>query len=202
MITIVSGFGRCGSSMLMQMLAAGGMKCSGKWPSFEDTRATRSLPHDIGWLDEYHGRAVKILAPGFFLPLGLCFDARGIWLDRDPKEQAKSWAKIQRRVGSDVPRSKIHEQRRLFVNQRRKHLDRLKFVTKDKPLILRYDTILKMPHKAAETVKQFLGVRLDIDKMTEQVVSRKPQCYPGFMESEMVEHAKTLQGHRRAETAE
>ena len=34
-ILLICGHGRCGSSLVMQMLAAGGVKCAGKYPDFE-----------------------------------------------------------------------------------------------------------------------------------------------------------------------
>lgn len=91
MITVVSGLGRCGTSMMMQMLAAGGVHCVGEHPAYEDPMASR-IPLDDWWLDRCSGRAVKILDPhrGWRGMHG----ARFIWMDRDVKQQAKSQRKF------------------------------------------------------------------------------------------------------------
>ena len=87
-ITVVAGFGRCGSSLVMQMLAAGGMRTPySSFPSYE-------IPHGIKVLmGELYGGAVKILDPHVHQPpKGHVY--RFIWLDRDPVQQAKSMAKF------------------------------------------------------------------------------------------------------------
>ena len=59
--TIVTGFGRCGSTMLMRMLDAGGM------PVVADSRASFEselfrVPKPTDW-QQYRGRAIKVLDP-------------------------------------------------------------------------------------------------------------------------------------------
>lgn len=78
-MVIVSGFGRCGSSMTMQMLAAGGIECLGEWPSFEHPKA---LKLDMAWLRAQEGKALKVLDPHRHrLPLAL--QEAGWWLRSD-----------------------------------------------------------------------------------------------------------------------
>lgn len=86
---VVAGLGRCGSSLTMQMLAAGGVECVGSFPSFEDERVkTRVLAVDI---EAWRGKSVKILDPQ---RLGLPGDVRVIWLERNHHEQARSICKF------------------------------------------------------------------------------------------------------------
>ena len=92
-ILLVCGFGHCGSSLVMQMLAAGGHPVTGTWPDFEGSKAA-SASSAAEWR-AMDGRAVKVLdlheRP---LPRGLA--GRAVWLDRDPTQQALSQAKFLR----------------------------------------------------------------------------------------------------------
>lgn len=57
-ITIVCGFGRCGMSLVMQTLDAGGMPVHDSWPAYEDATAhggNRAL------MDTLPAKAVKRL---------------------------------------------------------------------------------------------------------------------------------------------
>ena len=72
-IVVVTGFGRCGSSLAMRMLCAGGMPVTtDNRDSFEDERVMR-LPGDTRWLRECEGRALKVLDPyrakGTYIPI-------------------------------------------------------------------------------------------------------------------------------------
>src|SRR5271163_1780808 len=87
---VVTGFGRCGSSLVMQMLHAAGFPVTGEYPSFE--------------CEEYHfggvappAGASKILNLDCEAPPGGPY--RWIWLDRNPAQQVKSQAKLLRELG-------------------------------------------------------------------------------------------------------
>ncbi|MFO1003217.1 MAG: hypothetical protein U0936_23025 [Planctomycetaceae bacterium] len=75
MITVVSGLPRSGTSLAMQMLAAGGLPVLGDEhrPADEDNprgyledARVKSLERDATWLAEAEGKAVKIIS--FLLP--------------------------------------------------------------------------------------------------------------------------------------
>lgn len=98
-ITVVAGLGRCGSSMVMQMLVAGGMEATGAAgpPFWEDGRATW-LPINNEWLDECKGKVVKLLGVNrMYPPAGHSY--RWVWMDRDRAEQVKSQHKIAKWLG-------------------------------------------------------------------------------------------------------
>ena len=63
---LILGLARSGTSLLMQMLEAGGYPCFGEGPGFEPC-----MPDDIPW-NEVKGKAVKVLDPqyGKFPPKG------------------------------------------------------------------------------------------------------------------------------------
>lgn len=93
---VVSGLGRCGSSLVMQMLDAAGVLCFGSWPSFEGSCAEAFLRNGMSpalWKDA-QGCALKALVaeprPIAPAPPGSVV----IWLRRDPREQARSQAKF------------------------------------------------------------------------------------------------------------
>ena len=91
MITIVSGFGRCGSSLVMQMLEAGGMPCSGEYPAFEDEAGNLLLADmlSLDYMQTLEGKAVKLLDPHRGkIPKGPEYHVLGC--SRDYGEQARS----------------------------------------------------------------------------------------------------------------
>src|SRR5882672_7379217 len=99
MTVLVCGFGRCGSSLTLQMLRAGGFPCFGSAAAFE--------PEDVGidrdmreLLPRIEGMAAKILDPQRTDSWpDKVNDTRVIWLDRNKKEQAKSQIKMVELMG-------------------------------------------------------------------------------------------------------
>ena len=99
---LVVGLGRCGSSLTMQMLAAGGMPVHGKAPTYEVEEAMVGRM-DRAWLAAQRG-AIKVLEPKRMPSLVLDHPGNAIiWLDRDPDQQAKSQAKFLHLV-ADTPK--------------------------------------------------------------------------------------------------
>lgn len=183
MITIVSGLARCGSSMTMQMLYAGGMECCGCAPAFEDLRVN-GLPADTSWLDRCDGMALKVLDPlTFRLPPG---EYRIIWLDRDIKQQAKSWVKFMRKVGQIVPRSSTHKYRKLLQSRRDESLVYVTEMAQD-VLFLRFERVLHNPMAEALRMAQFVGQDLDVMAMARTVVDRPVECLPYLLELNQLE---------------
>jgi len=183
-ITIISGFGRCGSSLLMQMFHAGGAEVSGFWPCFEDAR-TRWLPGGHDWVNEYEGKALKILDPvDCRLPVGPKY--RIIWLDRNPKQQAKSFVKIQRdAMGLPANRRDVPKQSKYIQQKRGAALNELDKLGPERFAITRYEGVLLNPRAAAESFNQFFGGGLDAGKMAAAVQKRKPECSIGIKERAM-----------------
>jgi hypothetical protein len=89
---IVSGFPRCGSSLTMQLLRAGGLPVTGEGPLFETAEAVTGLNP---WPPAWRGCAVKVLAPyaAARLPQRMA-DTVILWLHRNPIEQAQSSVKM------------------------------------------------------------------------------------------------------------
>ncbi|HWA85910.1 MAG TPA: alkaline phosphatase family protein [Opitutus sp.] len=86
-ITVVSGLPRSGTSLMMQMLAAGGLPPlhDGHRPADADNprgyfefAPAKNLRADASWLPQARGRAVKLVAQLLpFLPAGMAADKRG-----------------------------------------------------------------------------------------------------------------------------
>lgn len=99
-VILIAGLGRCGSSLLMQMLTAGGWPAvdpeQAPWPSFEHpvNNGEGTLPPDVSgvlkWLDPQRNR------PPFERVRG------SVFLTRDHKQQARSHLKFLRAVGVPV----------------------------------------------------------------------------------------------------
>lgn len=107
MITIVSGLPRSGTSLVMQMLAAGAypVLSDGVRTADDDNprgylefEQVKSLERDQSWLAAADGKAVKIIS--FLLPkLPAQFDYRVIFLRRDLDEVIQSQAAMLIRRG-------------------------------------------------------------------------------------------------------
>jgi hypothetical protein len=189
-ITIVAGFGRCGSSLVMQMLAAGGMRTPySEFPAYEITRGTPVI------ISELYGGAVKVLDPHINRPpVGPTY--RWIWLDRDPVEQAKSMAKFFHAAKpADLPDFTADQVGKLAESfkrdQPRANAVMLEYTQCSGILKLRFEAILHDPAWAAHLLKGFCpGAMLDEKAMVAAVHPRGPECLPYMLELEQIAEAE------------
>lgn len=194
-IVVVSGLARCGSSMTMQMLNAGGMKCFGQSPAWEDTRVC-DLPREHNWLGGTLGGAVKILDPLTFTP-PRGYNYRVIWLDRDTREQAKSWVKLERKLAEEENRIPEWTRRdvpriRDMINSLRTRSVTLLNCIAVATLAIRFEWILKTPDVAADKINVFVGGGLDVRLMSSVVVKRRPECLKGLLELKQLENERCV----------
>lgn len=185
-ITIVAGFGRCGSSLVMQMLAAGGMPTPySSYPSFEVPKGTRMVTGNL------YGGALKVLDPHIFRPPhGPAYKI--IWIDRDPLEQAKSMVKFMEVIAGPIPGDRqeaIETLRKSFINDRPKTNGLLHSYTQW-IMKLRFESILADPARAARQINEFCGKALDEKAMARAVLPRAPECLPYMLEIFQMEAAK------------
>jgi hypothetical protein len=92
-ITIVTGFGRCGTSLVMQVLYAAGTECTGNWPSFENEEVF-PVHFNKNWLRDQKRKAVKIMEPDQSMHNLNGMTIRTIWVRRSYMQQARSMAKL------------------------------------------------------------------------------------------------------------
>jgi hypothetical protein len=183
--TIVTGCGRCGTTMVMRMLHAGGMPVLADGTvGFEYHKAQWG---HANWIGEAEGRAVKILdLHRITPPRG---DYRIIVMTRDRLQQSLSMVKMLRTAGINVSygASKSFEKSIGVDNSRiRKVADRLS----QRVLRLRFEGVLVSPRAAAEALAALHdGIPLDVDAMTAVVIRRPSECLPGMLEASLVQQA-------------
>lgn len=107
-IIVVTGLPRSGTSLMMQILEAGGIPVltdgrrtpdpSNPRGYFEDERVKRLITADASWLDEARGRAVKIIVQLLpFLPIGPRY--RVLLMQRDMAEILRSQSAMLAALG-------------------------------------------------------------------------------------------------------
>ena len=157
-VTLVCGFGRCGSSLVMQMLRAGGMLVTGEWPGFEDDRSGLTT-FDSRWIAAQGGSAVKFLDPQVQVQDRLLARGsyRSIWLDRDLEQQALSVAKFHRTLlGIETSR---RARRAIIASYQRDRPRALAILRAHGPVIeTRFEDLLLSPATATRTLADFCSI--------------------------------------------
>ena len=168
-IVIVSGLPRSGTSLMMQMLVAGGI------PALTDSQRAadddnprgylefervKQLKTDKAWLDHAHGKVVKII---HLLLMDLPSDReyRVIFMRRDLNEVVRSQSKMLERSGrkgAALPPEKLMDIFRSQVNA-------VKAWLAAKPnfrlLEVNYAAVVADPAREAAAINAFLGGSLD-----------------------------------------
>lgn len=188
---LVCGFGRCGSSLVMQMLDAAGVPCAGRYPAYEPAQVG-PMTFDREWLAGQGGRAVKMLDPQllqFSIPDQ---PYRTIWLDRDHKQQCKSAEKFMAALhGMATPWTRT--MRRAWITGYRR--DRPRAVRKLRglgPVLeLTFETLIGDPLATAKRICDFIKpwpvIGEDSPRAMEfTVVKRGPECLPYLLEAELM----------------
>ncbi len=177
-VIVATGLPRSGTSMLMQMLAAGGMSVlsDGLRQADEDNprgylefEPVKNLLKDSKWLFEIRGRAVKIVAPLLTaLPPGL--PCRVILCERDLEEVLDSQDRMLQRRNRPVS---TPERRQLLKDEYVRTLGRVKAMLIRRPdtqlLVIEHSAVASGPLVAAGSINKLLGGGLDIGKMAAAV---------------------------------
>ena len=175
-IAVVSGLPRSGTSLMMQMLAAGGLApfCDGvRAPDADNPHGyfehegVKALARDAGLLRGARGRAVKVIAPLLAqLPPGE--DYRVILMERDLAEVVASQDRMLARRGSTataLPRERLIEVLAIQLGEAREAVARLGIPA----LAIGYADVLQSGAGCARRVADFLGLALDLDAMARAV---------------------------------
>ena len=162
---VVTGLGRCGTSLMMQILAANEIPCIGEWPSFEVYESASALA------EVPPGHAVKILDPHRQPPIPRA-DRTIVFMRRALPEQAKSQAKALKAM-TGLTRSW-----RAFHRALKAELPRAVAVARSWGDYheVTFELLLTSPRRA------LAGLPLDIDPTLAAavIVDRSPKCL-GFM---------------------
>jgi hypothetical protein len=186
---IVSGLPRSGTSLMMQMLAAGGMPILSDGERIADADNPRGycewerikqLPKEPGCIGEAEGKAVKVISQLLFaLPGG--HDYRIIFIERPLPEVVASQAEMIRRrgtTGAALPEAALIAGLKMHLNQVNAWLAQKRDLA---VLRVEYRAVLRDPTVAAESVQKFVERKLDVRSMARQVDSslyrqRTPQA--------------------------
>lgn len=171
-ITVVSGLPRSGTSLMMQMLEAGGVQllrdeergadADNPRGYFEYAPVKRSL-HDVSWLNAAKGRAVKVVVPLLAqLPTAPCY--RVLLLRRDLNEVLASQRAMLERVGA-LP-DELGDERLLEIFDVSLREAREWCREHARWRCVDYAELLENPKGAAEGIAEFLGGELDASAMS------------------------------------
>jgi hypothetical protein len=177
MITIVSGLPRSGTSLMMQMLAAGGIPALSDGERQADADNPRGyfeweriklLPKEPDCIEEAEGKVVKVISQLLFaLPAGR--DYRIIFMQRPLAEVVASQAEMIRRRGTAgaalTPAA--------LITGLGAHLNQVNAWLGDKANIsvhrVEHHDVLREPLRASESIQQFLDSPLDVVAMSRQI---------------------------------
>ena len=177
LITIVSGLPRSGTSMMMQMLEAGGIEGmtdnirkanKDNLKGYYEFERVKKIAEDKSWLDDCQGKAVKIISMLLYhLPPGRRYKV--IFIQRKMEEVLASQKVMLKRRGEKE--DSISDEK--MAEKFEKHLHQIEdWITNQDDidvLYIKYNEIIEDPHLNAKAVNQFLGGWLDEEKMAKVV---------------------------------
>ena len=185
-IVVVSGLPRSGTSLMMQMLEAGGVPLlvDGVRGADEDNprgyfelEAVKAIGSDASFLEDAPGKAVKVVAPLLrFLPAG--FDYRVIMMERALSEVLDSQAKMLERTSPLASSRGGKPDAGLMASAFESVLGRVDQFISESPNIevlrIAHRTVVENPRSAAQAVAEYLadsGTDIDLSSRLEEMVS-------------------------------
>ena len=177
MITIVSGLPRSGTSLMMQMLTAGGMPILSDGERQADVDNPRGylewerikqLPKDPACIAEAEGKAVKVISL-LLLSLPEGHEYRVIFMQRPLAEVLASQDVMLQHRGTARPGADASVIAAAFEKNLRAvnaWLDSKAYVKTQR---VSYHEVLHDAEEIAHKLTQFLGIDLNVDAMTRQV---------------------------------
>lgn len=189
-ILFVAGLGRCGTTLLMTMLDAGGFPVAGPRPSYEPTERWAAGRPDMDWLRAQQGRAVKWIDPTrhFTLPGRLPARPVIILLTRDAREQARSQIKLLSFSVGPQPRLAVKAMERSI--RRETPIMRAQLQASAIVYRFQFEEVLQSPHAVASQLRQIVGEHFgrDFDAAwaAHVVLPRPPGCLEGLWMEEAV----------------
>lgn len=172
-VYIVSGLPRSGTSMMMRMLAEGGLpiltdelrRADDDNPKgYFELEVVRQLKEgNAMWLKEANGKCVKVISSLLeYLPAE--YHYKIIFMERDPKETLASQKKMLDHRGED-PKISDEEMEQQF----QAHLSAMRPWLVRQPnmevLYINYNALMAEPKRFCEKVTQFLGLPLNQAQM-------------------------------------
>jgi len=182
-IIIVSGLPRSGTSMMMQMLGAGGIDLviDEKRPVDEHNSAgyfeferVKSLQQDNSWLEDHQGKAIKILFHLLrFLPVNLSY--RIIFMRRNVDDVLKSQNRMLQSY--DKPTQDNILIKSLFDKALKEIEQWIMQQENMKGVFINYEDILNHPDNKVNKIETFLDRELNTEKMKSAVSLITPKTF-------------------------
>jgi hypothetical protein len=177
-ITIVSGLPRSGTSMMMQMLEAGGLEVvtdNIRKPDEDNPRGyyefekVKQINEDApSWLPSMRGKVCKMVSM-LLQRLPSTENYRVIFMERDMNQILASQIKMLKRIGKPNDCASQQEVGRVF----RLHLKKIRrwiaVQGNFQVLYVRYSDVINNPRQCAERINAFLGEGLNVDPMVRVV---------------------------------
>lgn len=177
MITIVSGLPRSGTSLMMQMLAAGGVPVlsDGERRADKDNpkgylewERVKQLPKDPSLIAEGEGKAVKVISQ-LLLSLPATHEYRVIFMQRPLPEVLASQEEMLKRRGTQDPSVNPAVIKQAFQNHLYDVNTWLNGKANVRVLRVPYHRVLEEPQVVAAEIAKFLEIPLDLEAMGAQV---------------------------------
>lgn len=177
MITVVSGIPRSGTSLMMQMMSAGGMPVltdglrsadANNPRGYFELEAIKALARDQEAITGAEGKVVKVIS-SLLSSLPRQFDYRVLFMCRPLEEVVASQNRMLERLGKEVPQTPTAAVVAAFDA----HLRKVKLWLSQQPnmavLYVQYLDMLRAPAEQAAKICTFLGRELDLAAMAGQV---------------------------------
>ena len=182
MIAFVSGLSRCGTSLAMQMLDAGGIRCAGAAPDFEVQEMNKwgAIVSD-DFLRAHDGCAIKFLDPHKVRVNPSSWRAAVIWLDRDLQQQSQSQAKFVNAMSSGKLKPTAQAIRTVEQGLPVEREQALSALKSWPILFVKFEEILDKPIDIAGKITNFLAPWFnapDPRRMASVVRPRSSECAP------------------------
>jgi len=180
-ITIVSGLPRSGTSLMMQMLAAGGMPVltDGKRAADEDNpngyfelEAVKTTRAAGAWLAQAQGKAVKLVHLLLLELPGEGYSYRVVLMKRRMAEVLASQRVMLQRAGKRGALIGDEQLAQIFLGQMQRVEQWLKEQPHFRVLPVDYNELMANPRPQAAAINDFLGGALDPARMAQAVDSR------------------------------
>jgi len=175
-IIVVSGLPRSGTSLMMQMLAQGGIPVLADEQRTADVDNPRGyyefnpvkrMHQDVSWIEQARGRAIKMVSQHLeYLPPGETY--RILFMERDLSEVLDSQAKMLTRRGipPTTPTAQLQRSFELHLQRVRRWLERQQHIS---VLTVSYAAVLADPWTATARINQFLHHRVQLQGMISAV---------------------------------
>jgi len=176
-ILIVSGLPRSGTSMMMKMVSAGGIE-----PLTDNIRTAdednpngyfefervKQIETDKDWLENARGRVVKLVS-ALLRHLPLHYSYRIIFMRRNMSEILASQRQMLIRRGEAADTVPDDKMAAMFEKHIASVERWLALQPNMKTLFVSYNDVLANPSTYVQSINEFLGGSLDVDRMTEVV---------------------------------